>query len=501
MPQPHRTALTGGRLLARNVLWNLAGQLLPLPVAILAAPFLVRGLGLERFGVLSLAWTLIGYFSLFDLGMGRALTKLVADRFAENRNEPIGAIAWTTLALLLALGGVGTLVMWALTPWLVRDGLRITEALQTEALWSFYLIAAGIPLLTVTSGLRGLLEAGQHFTAVTLIRVPMSLLMFLGPLAVLPFSQSLVPVVLTLVAMRLAAAVIHLIVSLRTFPSLRSGLVFDRALLAPVLRLGGWMTVTNVVGPVMAHLDRFLVGALVSMSAVAYYTAPYDVITRFLVMPMAAVGVLFPAFASSHAADRDRATLLLARGTKYVFLTILPILLIAVAFASDFLLLWLGPAFSQNSTAPLRWLAIGVLANGVAQVPFAFLQAAGRPDLTAKLHAAELPFYLGGLWALTASFGITGTAMAWSVRSIVDAIALFALVCRTLPNVRQFVLKLAWASAGSAVLFLGAMLPMGGVWAKALVLTLTLTLIGLAAWRTFSVEERTFVLSATAGLR
>lgn len=74
------TNLTSGRLLARNTLWNLAAQILPMAVALFAIPILIRGIGVPRFGVLSLAWIVIGYFSLFDFGMGRALTKLVAEK-------------------------------------------------------------------------------------------------------------------------------------------------------------------------------------------------------------------------------------------------------------------------------------------------------------------------------------------------------------------------------------------------------------------------------------
>ena len=66
--------LTSGRLLARNTIWNLLGQVLPMVVGVVAIPPLVHSLGVDRFGVLSLAWIIIGYFSLFDLGMGRALT-------------------------------------------------------------------------------------------------------------------------------------------------------------------------------------------------------------------------------------------------------------------------------------------------------------------------------------------------------------------------------------------------------------------------------------------
>jgi len=72
--------LTQGRLLARNTILNVLGYSLPMLVAIFAIPPLVKGLGTERFGILTLAWVIIGYLSLFDLGLGRALTKLVAEK-------------------------------------------------------------------------------------------------------------------------------------------------------------------------------------------------------------------------------------------------------------------------------------------------------------------------------------------------------------------------------------------------------------------------------------
>ena len=77
--------LTSGRLLAQNTVWNLLGQILPMVVAIATIPIIVRELGVERFGVLSLVWVVVGYFSLFDLGIGRALTKFVSDKLGTNK--------------------------------------------------------------------------------------------------------------------------------------------------------------------------------------------------------------------------------------------------------------------------------------------------------------------------------------------------------------------------------------------------------------------------------
>src|SRR5215472_14388084 len=119
---PH---LTSGRLLARNTTLSIVGLALPMAAGLVAIPPLVRLLGVDRFGVLSLAWIVIGYFSLFDLGMGRALTKLVADKLASNEEESIPALAWTSLVLLLLLGVVGGLVTLLISRWLVITALKL----------------------------------------------------------------------------------------------------------------------------------------------------------------------------------------------------------------------------------------------------------------------------------------------------------------------------------------------------------------------------------------
>src|SRR3984893_8589578 len=92
--------LTGGRLLARNTVWNLIGSGAPMIVAVFCIPILIRGLGKDRFGVLTLAWALIGYASLFDLGLGRALTPLVSKKLGPEGDREDPSLAWTSLLLM-----------------------------------------------------------------------------------------------------------------------------------------------------------------------------------------------------------------------------------------------------------------------------------------------------------------------------------------------------------------------------------------------------------------
>lgn len=434
----HTTGQTGklfsGRLLARNVVINLVGQSTPILVAVFAIPLLIKGLGIDRFGVLTLAWMVIGYFSLFDLGLGRALTKLVAERLGNRQEQDVPALVWTAVFIMLFLGLAGTLVVGVISPWLVHHALKIPEALQAETLRAFYLLACSIPVVTSTAGLRGVLEAHQRFGMVNAIRIPMGVFTFLGPLTVLPFSHSLFPVTMVLVAGRIVGWLAHGLLCLRVIPSLRHRVVLHRGMVKPLISFGSWMTVSNVVGPLMVYLDRFVIGVLVSVAAVAYYATPYELITKLLIIPWALCGVLFPAFAGSFIEDGNRTARLFERGVKYTFLIMFPLILIIVTLAHEGLNLWLGAQFVENSTRVLQWLAIGVFVNSLAQVPSALIQGVGRPDLTAKLHLAELPFYLLLLWWLLVAQGITGAAVAWAARAAVDTVVLFAITRRLLPG-------------------------------------------------------------------
>lgn len=498
MAAPSSTNHTSGHLLARNTLLNLTGMGTPLFAAIFSIPILVTTLGTERFGILTLAWMVIGYFSLFDLGLGRALTKLVAEKLGAGQEQAIPPLVWAAMSLMLVLGLTGALVVILISPWLTQSALKIPHALQEETLRSFYLLALSIPVVISTAGLRGILEAQQRFGMVNALRIPMGLLTFLGPLLVLPFSRSLVVITAVLVAFRAVAWLAHLLLCFKVMPTLCTSVSIRRQDIRPLLHLGGWMTITNIVGPLMVYLDRFLIGSMVSMAAVAYYVTPYEVVTKFLLIPGALVAVLFPAFSASLVSDQKHAAGLFQLGVKYTFLALFPLILATITFAHEGLGMWLNSEFATNGTKVLQWLAIGVFLNSLANIPFAFIQSAGRPDITAKLHLIELPFYLLTIWSLLHTWGIVGAAIAWAVRAAIDAFALFLLASHLMPGVeKRETLKLDMVVVIAALLVFGVGGMLTGLGIKISFLVVTLVTFTAAAWFFLLSQQERLIINAT----
>jgi O-antigen/teichoic acid export membrane protein len=433
--------------LAHNIVWNAAGIVLPLVVGVAVVPAIVHGLGTVRFGFLSIVWMLIGYFGIFDFGLGRTLTKLVADRLGSGQENEVPSLTGTAVMIVGASGILAGLGVALLAGWIARLTLAGSPALIPEATNAIVWLAVSLPFVLVATVLTGLFEAYQRFALISAVRLPLGILILVAPLAVLPLSRDLGVITAVLATLRFLNAVTLGCIALRIIPALRrEALRFRRELIAPLLTYGGWLTVSNVVGPVMIYFDRFVIAAMLGSAAIAYYTVPYDVLNRLLLLPQAIQGVLFPNFALLRAQNSPRVLFLFTRSSTTNMLLMLPPLLATLWLAREGLGWWVGDAFAQNSTQVAKILVVGVLVNAMARTPFVFVQGVGRAKWTAILHMSELPFYAVVLWLLLrGGIGIEGAAYAWSGRIAVDTIALYVMTARLEPRLSRTVWRdLAW---------------------------------------------------------
>lgn len=443
-----------GKGVAHSTVLNLLGQALPLLLGFFAIPVVVREAGVDRFGVITLAWMVIGYFGLFDLGLGRALTQLLSSKIGVVSESELSRMSWTALWVMLVMGVVGGAIAFVLSPMLSEKIFKMPAHLRPEALTAFYILSAAVPIIVLSSGFVGILAAYRRFDYINYVRVPLGMVSFGSPLLVLPFTRSLVPIVLVLAVSRLVAAVVQYILCVKVMPSLGGTKRFETTMAKPLLSFGWWMTISNIISPLMVYLDRFIIGAMLSVTAVAYYTTPYEVITRLWIFPGSLVAVLFPAFAASNADfDSSRTIKLLSKGIAATFILLFPIVLVVTTYSKEGLSLWLGLDFAENSAPVLKWLAAGVFMNCLAQIVFALIQGRGRPDLTAKFHLVEFCIYLPLLlWAISAH-GIAGAAAAWALRVSLDGVMLLWATQRLIPALRVYTVRVLGYMVASAALF------------------------------------------------
>lgn len=414
------------RVIARNTLFNLAGQAIPLMVGAITIPFTIRWLGPARFGVLALVWVLIGYVTVLDLGFGRATTRFVAAAIGRDERE-IPSLAGAALAAHALLGALGAVLLWSGAA-LLANALRLPAGIADEATGAFRVLAVCAPVVLISTSARGILEAAQRFDLVNAARLPMGAMNFLLPLVGAAAHWPLPRIVASILGMQVAGLLAQCMLCIRVLPGLRRPR-FEYRTFKRLLRFGGWVAVSALVGPVLVYVDRFIIAAMVGIAAVGYYTAPYEVVTRLSIISVSLVVALFPVFSRGHQSPAMLDTLA-SRSLRTLLLTMGAVVIATILLAEDIVRLWLGSEFASIVTTPFQILAVGVLMNSLASVPYALLQAIGRPDITAKIHLIELPIHLILVWALVSRFGLVGAALAWSIRVTVDAALLFVAAAR-----------------------------------------------------------------------
>jgi O-antigen/teichoic acid export membrane protein len=297
-----------------------------------------------------------------------------------------------------------------------------------------YWVALTIPLVVLSTALFGILEGFQYFGWTAVIRLPLNILMFFAPVAGLWVGESLDIAIFTLFVVRFLTFVALSFVIYRELKGFQASRI-SKEEKRSLLTFGGWISLSNLVSPIMVYFDRFYIASVLGASLVAYYTTPLDLLVKATVIPFAIIGVMFSFFANHWQEDRRKVVEAYNKTLMVTFLIMLSFLGVVYFGAEAGLSTWIDKDFSSNSFRLAQILSIGIFFNGLAMVPFALIQGIGRSDLTAKFHLIELPLFILMLVYAVQELGLVGAAIVWTVRVGVDLFLLFFAAQRLLKSV------------------------------------------------------------------
>jgi len=487
------------RLLAKNTLYNLGTQVLLVIVSFLSFPVIVRGVSAEGFGLLSLIWVLIGYFSLLDLGVSRAITKFIAEYLARDEERRIHDITWTSLSMSVILGLLVGLVILSTRELVLSSLFHVAGTLRAEAKASLLIAAVGIPFMLAQGILRGVQTAYQRFDLVNGFQAAMGGMQWLGSIVIVLAGGGVREIVLLTVASRVLAVGASLAILPRMMPGIFARIRFwDSGLARNLLSFGGWVSLSQATGPLFLYVDRLMIATFMALPAVAYYTVPQETVSRMLILPLSMTAALYPVLSgwSTGMKGSELAGAAYARAVKYVALLILPPAVLLFGFSQEILRAWMGAEFAGHGSLPLQILLVGLLFNAVSQIPVTALHAYGRPDLPAKFNLVELPVMIGLNLLLIPMFGIAGAAVTWSLRVMLDAVLLFR-AARPYSRGVGFMPQKTEAVRGmlALVTLLAFLVAVENPWARVAAACVFIVAYGFGVWKHwFDETDRVFVL-------
>ncbi|EFE7184573.1 oligosaccharide flippase family protein, partial [Escherichia coli] len=363
---------------------------------------------------------LIGYASIFDAGISRAVIREIA-LYRESEKEQIQIIS-TASVIVLFLGVVAALLLYFSSNKVV-ELLNVSSVYIETAVRAFSVISFIIPVYLINQIWLGYLEGLEKFANINVQRMISSTSLAILPVIFCYYNPSLLYAMYGLVVGRVISFLISAIICRDII--LKSKLYFNVATCNRLISFGGWITVSNIISPIMAYFDRFIISHIMGASRIAFYTAPSEGVSRLINIPYALARALFPKLAYSN--NDDERKKLQLQSYAIISIVCLPIVVIGVIFASFIMTTWMGPDYALEAATIMKILLAGFFFNSLAQIPYAYLQSIGKSKITAFVHLIELAPYLLLLYYFTMHFGIIGTAIAWSLRTFCDFVILLSI--------------------------------------------------------------------------
>ena len=405
----------GSRLIASNVLIQIAARVFTMAVGVVTVSLTARTLRTSGYGVWSGVSSYVGLFAvLTDLGFVTVATQRMA-------SEPEREAEW--LGALVSVRIVASLIIAAICAASVPLLLRSTGDSHTVAyIMSATMLAGGAAsLLTV---FQSRLRSG-----VVLSFTVLQWLIWLVAVVVLRIEHA------SVVAFALAnALILFFIAGLQIQASRRFVDIAWRAglrLWRPLVRLAIPLGIATIMITIYYQVDSVLLLQIAGPKEAGVYGAAYGFLGPMIFLPAAVMGSFFPVLSAIHDRDPERTRRLVQVCVDLMAAIGLPILAGAIALSGPIIHVIYGSEFTRAvGLLPILMIAFvaicfGTLAGNLSvllglQRRFALYTTIGAVA-NVGLNLALIPPYgaYGSAWATVATEGLTMALMlATGLRAI-----------------------------------------------------------------------------------
>lgn len=474
--------------LARNAFFNLLGAAVPAVLGIVTIPYVLRMLGTDGYGLLTLITAIVGYFAVLDVNLTAGSTKYVAQFHAQNDHIKLAQTVSFGLVVYAGIGLMGACALLWGADWLVNVVFSVAPAQRTIAADAVRVAAVGFLTGQVQAYLQSLPGALMRYDISGRTEAFFGAAVTLLTVWLLARGWGLVEVVALRVCSSALQAVVLVFTLRRLLPVFRPAWP-DAVLRAQLMGFSAFAFLSRLAALTYTHADKLLIGHRVGTAAVAHYAVPGTLANRVMFLVFRLSGVMFPhasALAAQGRLDELRQHYLL--GSRYLFMLNGLIAVLLSTLAQPLLTLWVGDAFAAQGAAVLALVALAQWVDSLTNLPSMVNDGLGHPRVTGVSALARAVVGLFLVWLGVGWGGIQGAAWGHLLASLLMT-GVFVLYVhgRTVPVPLLVLLQQAYARPLLALLPVAALLcglaPRVHQWWELLALGgAAVSLAVLAAW-------------------
>ena len=485
------TAPIGGpaglRGVARGFSWGTVGQLIGVAGNLVLTPYVIHGLGVERYGIFVLVVTLTGILSSFDGGVMGAAARYFSVYAGTDDRTSTTRLLVTFCVLLTGLGVVISAAAWFLSP-VVVGLLNMSPVWRPQTVFLFRTLGILVTTLFIHTLFQMVLTSRQRYAWSTTVGFATYALYVVGFVIVIETGGGLRGVAFIFVGQQVLASALVIPAALRYLDRRGIGLVPWNKLRS-IMSFSGKMQVGGIASLVITEVDSLVIGGALSVHALGIYSPGANFANQ---LSSVASNALTPAgvhLGQVYGREGEQGTLReFKRLQRLWVVAVTGWTMVGMASGYFGVLAWLGPRFLLSG-----WICI-VLTAG-SSVPLvtgligSYVTAVGRAGALARYGVVSMVVNIV-LTVPMVLLGSLGVVAATAIGQLVAAVYMLHNVRRSvqrhLPNPLRHVPLLRGAVAASITVGLEVLirpyLPIGAV---GLLAAGVPALLGLGAFAAF----------------
>jgi len=361
-------------------------------------PYLVRVLGMEKFGLIAFAQALVQYFLILtDYGFSLSATKTIS--LIGDNKQKINQVFSSVMTVKLIFTAVSFLIICALLYFVPRF----------KADWLVYMLSFGSVIggtlfpvwffqgkekmnyITIVNIISGLISLAFIFS---FIKGPQDYLL-------IPFLYSFLSIACGLAGLYIAFKKFRVKFILQKFSAIKHELKYGWHVFISILSINAYTT-TRI----------FAVGLLTNNVITGYYSLAEKIANYIQTFPMDSFSrAVFPRISNVCVRNKQRAVAIMYRIQNGITLGFAVSLPIAYLISPWIIEIICGTAY-QEVVLTLRLLLAAVFFVGANNFKVQFLLVCGRQEIYAKIHIAAAIFGLPLIFLMIYQFSYIGAALA-----------------------------------------------------------------------------------------
>lgn len=326
---------------------------------LLAAPMLLKYLGVTQYGVWVVATAAVSAGSIIASGFGDANIQYVASARSHGDTGALLNAVRSMLGINLVLGGALAIVSWMIAPIAVRHVVPSDASLQIACLWSLRIASLLMPVRAVESVCISTQRAFERYGPAVRISIVARLLALASAVPLASFGSGVGTIMAVTGALIVLGTVAQLIRLRQHLGATSLSPRFDRRATTALWSFGAFSWMQAVAGVIFSQADRLILGVSLGAAAVTGYALCVQMAQPIYGVAAAGLHFLFPYLSRRQAIDPPAAL------KQTIFKAFVVNLLLVSAGTATALLFgrwllhaWVGDAVAKSAgslLAPIVW--------------------------------------------------------------------------------------------------------------------------------------------------